>query len=134
MITREGAQVRKGFRKLIRSNQTSIIIFRKPLKDDGFDGEVEDPFGESAAFPVWCRLSHDAFKTAEMPEAPSGFASDIIRYISVYYTQDIVQGDEFEARSKRWKIGLIDPLYAYNILFGYQAPLYEAETVLQGGT
>lgn len=134
VITREGAQARKGIKKLVNANRTSIIIFRKPLKDDGFDGEIEDPFGVAAAVPVKCRLSHDAIQPEKLGEAPSGFTSDIIRYILVDHNQDVVQDDEFEALDKRWKIGLVDSLYSFSLIIGYQAPLYEAETVPQEGT
>ena len=129
LITRELQQARKGIKKLVNSNRTIIIIHRKPLTGDGFGGEVEDPFGAATGITVKCRLSHDAIAPAQLGEVSSGFTSDPILYILVDNAQDIVQDDIFEALSKKWKIGLVDTLHAHNGIIGYQAPLFEAETI-----
>ena len=129
MINRELQQARKGIKKLIAANKIIIIIHRKPLIDDSFGGEIEDIFGIPTGLTVKCRLSHDAFKPMKLGETDTGFTSDIIRYILVDHTQDIVQDDIFEALDKKWKIGLVDTLKSFNGIIGYQAPLFEAETI-----
>lgn len=129
MINAKLHQARNGIKKLINANKTIIIIHRKPLTEDGFGGEVEAPFGVPAGITVKCRLSHDSYKPEKLGETSTGFTSDIIRYILVDHNQDIVQDDVFEALNKQWKIGLVDPLYAFEKIIGYQAALYEAADI-----
>ena len=125
---------RKGIKKLIDVNKSVIVIYRKPLVDDGMGGLVEDPFGEPVAHSVRCRISHDQVHPPTMQSAPSGFTSDIVRYILIEHNQDIVTDDTFDYNGREYKIGLVDPLEQFGGIIGYQAPLQEAVTVQEAGT
>jgi hypothetical protein len=127
-------QARKGIKKLIDVNKSIIIIYRKALVDDGFGGLIPDPFGEPIPHSVRCRISHDQVHAPTMQSAPSGFSSDIVRYILIEHNQDIVVDDVFNYNGREYKIGLVDPLEAFGGIIGYQAPLQEAVTVQEAGT
>jgi hypothetical protein len=126
-------QARRGIKKLIDQNKSSIIISRQAMVDDGFGGLVPDPLGVPTEINVTCRLSHDQIKPGSISESPAGVTSDPIRYILTDHNQDIQENDIFEAIDKTWKIGIVDQLYAFGGLIGKQAPVIlvnneEAET------
>jgi hypothetical protein len=125
-------QARNGLKRLINESPEIILIYRKKLVDDGFNGCVEDPF-DSGCPPdeIKCRLSHEQSGPDKLQNAPSGLSTNLLRYITVDHKTTIYEGDTFESEKtrKRYKIGAVDPLIKFGGVYGYQAPLVEAETL-----
>lgn len=120
------AQLRRSYKTLIDRNPTTITIERMPMVDDGFGGEIEDPFGTPEVAAIKCRLSHERAIVPDNNSAPSGLSTNLQRYITVAHDVDIFEGDVFTALEKDWKIGPVDPLVKFGGVYGYQAPLVEA--------
>ena len=49
-------QARKGIKALIAENPEAIIIQGKAFTDNGFGGEVQDPFGIPIPDAISCRI------------------------------------------------------------------------------
>ena len=122
-------QARDGIRRLINENPETIIIYRKELKDDGFGGLIEDPFGDETPHTIKCRLSHEKKFPGNLYPSPSGFTTNLSRFILVDHTVTIYEGDLFEAIDKEYRIGAVDPLLKFGGIIGYQAPLIEASVI-----
>lgn len=121
-------QLREGIKRLIRENPSNIIIFRKPMVDDGFGGEVESPSPESVEHNIKCRISHEQEGPVNLGAAPPGFSTNLTRYIMVDYLTTIYENDSFEESmiDKSFRIGPVDPLIKFGGIVSYQAPLIEA--------
>lgn len=125
-------QARDGIASKIRENPTTIIILRPPMVDDGFGGAIPDPFGTPTENVYTVRLSHERSQVPENEPVPPGLSTNLQRFILADHLADIRQDDVFDAIGKSWKIGPVDPLYAYGGIKGYQAPLLEAAQVPEG--
>lgn len=123
-----------GVAAKISENPTTIIILRQPMIDDGFGGMIEDPLGDPQELVYTVRLSHERSQVPENEPVPAGFSTNLQRFILTDHLADIRQDDVFDALGKSWKIGPVDPLYAYGGIKGYQAPLLEAAQVPEGGS
>ena len=123
-------QAREGINRLINENSEIIIIYRKPLIDDGFGGLVEDPHGDPVPHEIKCRIFHESKMPGNFFPAPSGLSTNLSRAILVEHDVIIFDGDLFEAIEKRFKIGAVDPLIKFEGVTGYQAPLTEAVAVI----
>lgn len=119
-------QSRRGIQADIDQNPESIIIYRKALAADGFDGFVEDPFGAEASFPMRVRLSKEARGPETFASIPAGFRTSETLYILGNYKTLFYINEEFEARDRRWRIGPVSQLKAFGGVTGYEAPLFES--------
>lgn len=119
-------QARDGLKRIINENPETVIIYRKDLVDDGFGGLIEDPFGNETPHTIKCRLSHEKKFPGNFYPSPSGFTTNLSRFILVDHKTVVYEGDEFEAIDKRFKIGAVDSLDKFEGVIGYQAPLIEA--------
>jgi hypothetical protein len=133
-VTPELKQARASIRAKIRENPSSIIILRTPMVDNGFGGEIPDPFGDPIEYVYKVRLSHERKTVAEAETTPAGFSTNLSRFILADYKAVLIDGDIFDAIGKSWQIGKVDPLYAFGGIIGYQAPLREAAAVDQSET
>ena len=122
-------QARRGIINQINENPESIIVFRKPVTDNGFEKFVEDPYGTPVPFPVKCRISKEV-------RGPEGFSPNAVGlstagswFITVDWKTIIYKDDVFEARDRQWRIGAVTQIKQYGGVIKYQAPLIEAETV-----
>lgn len=122
-------QKRKGIQDKINKSPEAIIIYRKPMTDNGFGDLVEDPYGTPVPYNVRCRLSHEQEGPQTQINAPSGLSTALVRFILVDHKTTIYENDTFEALGKKFRIGVVDPLKKFNGILGYQAPLYEAEDI-----
>ena len=123
-------QARDGVIANINVSPVVIIIQRMPLINDGFGGEVPDPFGTITESSYKVRISHERKGPASFDLVDAGLSTNLSRFIFTDYRADIREGDIFEAIGKNFKIGSVDPLYKYNGIVGYQAPLTEAAEAL----
>lgn len=119
-------QARDMIQRVINESPQIIVFERKPMKDDGFSGEIEDPYGEPVEHEIRCRLSHEKKFPGNFEASPVGFTSNLARYILVNYKTTIYEGDRFDALGKGFRIGVIDILKKFDGIIGYQAPLIEA--------
>lgn len=121
-------QAKRGIIKLIRENLSIIIIYRKALKDDGFGGEIEDPFAEPTTNKIKCRISHERQGPEKLNNSAVGLSTNLSRYILVDNQTIIYENDSFEEFEigKAYRIGPVDPLIKFGGIIGYQAPLFEA--------
>lgn len=122
-------QKRKGLQAKININPTAIIIYSKPMVDDGFGGLIENPYGTPIPRNVKCRLSHEQSGPDTEVNAPSGLSTALVRFILTDHNNKIYKDELFEALGKGFRIGAVDELNKYGGVIGYQAPLYEAETI-----
>lgn len=122
------SQARKGIQFSINESPETIIIYRKPLTDNGFDGLIENPFGTETAHTIKCRLSHEKKFPGNLDSSSAGFTQNLARFILVNYQTIIYENDIFESAlsEKSFKIGPVDPLYKFGGVIGYQASLIEA--------
>lgn len=123
------AQKRKGIQSEINRSPEAIIIYRKPLVDNGFGELVENPYGTPIPYNIKCRLSHEKKGPDTEVSMPSGLSTALVRFILVDYKTTIKEHDTFEALGKGFRIGKVDPLKKFGGILGYQAPLYEAEEI-----
>jgi hypothetical protein len=121
-------QARDGIQRLINESPEIITIKRQALIDDGFEGQVENPFGTPTEYKIKCRLSHERKFPGNFQTAPVGLSTNLARYILVNYKTVIYEGDVFEAIGKGFRIGVVDILKKFDDtkIIGYQAPLIEA--------
>lgn len=127
-------QARRGITKQINENPEAIIVFRKPVTDDGFGGFVEDPHADPVPFSVKCRISKEV-------RGPEGFTPNAVGlstagswFILVDWNTIIYKDDIFEARDRQWRIGSVTQIKQYGGIIAYEAPLIEAETITEAGT
>jgi len=122
-------QARDSIKKMIDESPENITIYRKPMVDDGYDGEVIDPYGEGIPNYLKVRLSQEK-KYANYERAPVGLSTNLVRYIITDYKSIIYDGDTFNSSfDKEFIIKAVDPLIKFGGLIGYQAPLVEAVTM-----
>jgi len=120
------AQARAGVSAKIKLDPTSIIISRLPMISDGFGGLVQDPTGTPIEYRYTVRISHDSKGPADLSSAPSGFSTNLFRYVLADHTTDLQEGDRIAWQSKIFAVGPVDPLTYMSKVIGYQAPLKEA--------
>lgn len=119
-------QARDGTKKLIAENPTSIIILRQQLKNDGFGGFVEDPFGDADEVVITARISDQKYNPDVSVTQEQGPGSDLSKYILTDYEAPIYSGDIFEANGQNWRIGVVDYLTMFGETVGYKAKIYIA--------
>lgn len=119
-------QARDGVYKIINESLDTIIIQRQALIDDGFGGQVPDPFGETETHTLTVRLSHERKYPGTLGETSAGMSTNLQRFILAGWEDYIEEGDVFETDEGSWKIGPVDPLKKFGGIIGYQAPLSDA--------
>jgi hypothetical protein len=124
-------QSRRGIQADIDQNPESIIIYRKPMVDGGFDKLVENPFGGETPTPLRVRLSKEARGPEAYSSTSSGLRTSETLYILVNHKTMIYINDEFEARDRNWRIGPVSQIKEFGGIVAYEAPLFEA-TKVQG--
>lgn len=117
-------QARMAWEKTIAENSVEVTIYRMPLKDNGFDKMVPDPFGVKIPVTMTVRISHEAKVTTG--HGVTGYSEGYERYVMVNRDDTILTGDVFDAIGKTWRIGVVDPIYRFEGLIGFRAPLHEA--------
>ncbi len=123
-------QARDSIKKMIADSPENIIIMRKPMVSDGYEGLVIDPSGIPVPHKMIVRLSHEKKFPGNYNTAPAGLSTNLARYITADYETNIYDGDTFDTSfGKEYKIGAVDPLKKFNGVIGYQAPLIEAVTM-----
>ena len=120
------AQARAGVSAKIKLDPTSIIVSRLPMLSDGFGGLVQDPTGTPIEYRYTVRISHDSKGPADLSSAPSGFSTNLFRYVLADHKTDLHEGDRIAWQSKTFMVGPVDPLTYLSEVIGYQAPLKEA--------
>jgi hypothetical protein len=127
-------QARRGIIYQISENPTAIIIFRKPVVEDGFEGYVEDPNGTPVPFNIVGRISKEV-------RGPEGFKPNAVGlstagswFLLVDWNTVIYKDDTFEARDRNWRIGPVTQIKQYGGVIAYEAPLIEAEIIEGEGT
>lgn len=120
-------QSRKGMTALINMNPTKVDVYSRSLVSDGFGGYVED---QSAALvksgSLTVRISHERLIVPDNQEGPSGLSTNLGRYVSSDYKNVLTTGSIIRSfDGKEWKVGVVDPLYAFGGIKGYQATLTE---------
>ena len=127
------AQARRSVKKLIAESPESIIIQRQPMTDDGFGGQVPDPFGDPTTVNLRVRISHERSQPASLDSTSAGLSTNLQRFIMTDHNADIQKNDVFEALGRSWRVGPVDPLMKFGGVTGYQAPLTDAAET-EGGT
>jgi hypothetical protein len=122
-------QSRDGIKQLIDNNPENIVILRKPLKDNGFDMLVEDPFGVPVPTSIRCRISKEARGPETYVPTAAGLKISETFYILVEHDVQIFVNDKFEARDRNWRIGPVSQIKSHGGIIAYEAPLIEATTI-----
>lgn len=120
------AHARRAVKALINESPESIIIQRQPMADDGFGGQVPDPFADPVTVNLKVRISHERSQPASLDSTSAGLSTNLQRFIMTDHKADIQAGDVFEALGRSWRVGPIDPLMKFGGVTGYQAPLMDA--------
>jgi len=120
------AQARSGVSAKIKLDPITIVISRPPMLSDGFGGLVQDPTGTPIEYRYTVRISHDSKGPADISSAPSGFSTNLFRYVLADHKTDLHEGDRIAWQSKTFMVGPVDPLTYLSEVIGYQAPLKEA--------
>jgi hypothetical protein len=114
-------QSRQGWRLNIEADPTTIIIYRKPIKDNGFGKMIPDPFGSPVPISQKVRISYES--EAKDGKGPAGITERLNRYIFCDWKGDIQRGDLFTANGVSYEIGIIDTVRQNKGLVGFRAPL-----------
>jgi len=126
-MIRELRQARKMHEQTIKENQTAIIVYRAAMVDDGFSGLIPDPTGEPVPHDIKCRIFHERAQVPTDQANPAGLSTNLNRAIMTDRNNEIQKGDYFTVTGiGSFTIGPVDPLYKFQGLVGYQAPLTEA--------
>lgn len=123
-------QSRDGVKKVINESPENILIVRQPMTDDGFGGQVPDPFGTATEHNYKVRISHERGNPSILTDTSAGMSTNLQRFILADYQTDIKHGDVFEAIGRSWKIGPVDPLKKFGGVIGYQASLTDASAAV----
>jgi hypothetical protein len=105
-----------------------ITITRPATKTDPITGEtIPDSLGVPTEVKLLCRLPHERGQVPDMSNAPSGFSTNLERMALFDWQNVPIEGDQFTAIGKGWRIGPVDTIRYAGGVKGYQAPLKEAE-------
>jgi len=115
--------------EVICNGLSQIIIYRKPVKADGFGGYVEDPYGTPVPYNVKCRISKEVRGLEGFSENAVGLSTAGSWFILVDFKTQIYKDDIFEARDRQWRIGAVTQIKQYGGIIAYEAPVIEAETI-----
>ncbi len=125
-------QSRRAIQAMIDENPESIIIYRKPLKDNLLGKMVEDPKGIATPNPIRCRISKEATGPETYRPSSAGLKISETMYILVDHTTLIYINDVFEARDRHWRIGPVSQIKRHGGVTAYEAPMIEAtQTVVE---
>lgn len=122
-------QKRKGIQFLINENPESILIFRKTMIPDGFDGFMEDPNSTPDPNNIKCRISKEKRGPEGFGIISSGLSVSGSWFILVNHKTMIYKDEPFESRDRQWRIGAVTQLLEHGGIIAYEAPLIEAETI-----
>lgn len=123
---------RKAFESKIRENPTDITLSRKAMADDGFGGQVEDPFGAVTQIVLTVRIFRKRGIAVDLKGSPNGFSTSLERALQTKHDAIVYEGETFSALGKSFVVGPVDPIVAFGGIVGYQADLKEAATVPGG--
>jgi len=126
----EFKQKKESILHKIRENPSTIILYRKPMVDDGMGGEIEDPFGVDTEAVLVVRIFHNQSNVPATETNIAGFGSNLHR--SILSTEIVYENEVFEAIGTRFRIGKVDTIKAFGGTVGYQADLYEASEAVSG--
>lgn len=125
-------QIRKAHQTQININPEFIIIYRPVMVDDHSGGVCEDPSGAKTPVNIKCRISHEKSGPDMDENKSAGLSTNLSRFIITDYLNIIYKGDQFtDSYGRSWKIGPVDTLDKFGGVTGYQAPLIEANPVLE---
>jgi hypothetical protein len=111
---------------MIDENRESIIIYRRPLKDNLLGEMVEDPKSAPVPYPMKCRISKEATGPETFRTSQAGLKISESMYILVDHLNLIYINDQFEARDRNWRIGPVSQIKRHGGVIAYEAPLIEA--------
>lgn len=122
-------QEREHIMRHVADNKSIVLVYRKAMVDDGFGGTVENPYDSGTPTTLKCRL----FLDKRGPEGYEGNSIGLDAFgswgILSDYKNEIFENDTFEARGRRYRIGVVTELNRFGGIVGYQAPLIEAKEV-----
>lgn len=124
---------RKAFDAKIKENPTTITLKRKAMTNDGFGGQVENPFGAETEAVLTVRIFRKRGVVSDLSGFDGGVTTTFERAIQSSHNAVFYEGETFSALGKTFVIGPVDPIVAFGGIVGYQADLKEAVTVPGGG-
>lgn len=123
-------QTRDGIIEAIKTNKTKGFLYRQPLTNDGFGGQIEDPTASPVPYPIICMISHERQGAFKNNQSPAGLATQFDRYLLVDYKIKIKENDRFtDSDNQNWRIGPVDVLKRVGKIIGRQAPIYKADNI-----
>lgn len=121
-------QERRGIQKQVNEDPTTYTASRLPMVDDGFGGEIENPFGTPTEVTIKGRIAKDKAGPFVLTTGSVGLANVRDRYFFCDHRQDVREGDTFA----NWRVGNVEELHNFGGVIGKQAILHEASEVAQG--
>jgi hypothetical protein len=116
-------QLREGIAMLIAEDPSIIGISRKPMKDNGMGGQVEDPYGTPTTFKARVLLSHESSSVPENKETPVGLGTNLSMYVLTDHTAPLLEGDTFAALGSSWTVGPLNTLRYLGYVYATEAAL-----------
>lgn len=117
------SQLRDGVKKAIAMNPTTVTYSRKPLVDDGFGGQVQDPFGTPTTGTAIVRISHEKYGVKDDSSTPTGLSTNLTKFVLMDYTVPLNEGDAIGD----WRLGPVDTFSKFGGVYGAQAPLRRSD-------
>lgn len=96
------------------------------MVDDGFGGQVADPFGATTTVTFVGRLSHERNGVRPVENVPSGLDTALSLFLQWRYDQTVNNDEVLSARGRLFKVGFPDPIKKFEGVYCNQAPLTPA--------
>lgn len=120
-------QARLGITKEVAVNPETVTVPRKPTTDDGFGGQVEDPFGVPVNVTLTVCVSKERRFLNKLEPAPVGYTTAGRLYVFSDYQNEIVNGDVIDTHGKKYEIEAVYRMEKFGGVIGYESPLKDSD-------
>jgi hypothetical protein len=113
-------QARKGQSALVNENPQTITTAFRIDTTDTWSATIDKAFTG--------RIAHERRIVPEVSAGTAGMSTNLQRFLTTGYEVDFLQIDDIvtDQNGDKWRLGAIDPLEKFGGIYGYQAPLENA--------
>jgi hypothetical protein len=119
-------QMRVGYEKLIKFNETPARGWVYPMKDNGLGQMIRDLDLPPVIKSENVRLAHESGSVPAKTEKVTGLSTNASCFLNLYYFSTIKEGDIVAIQGQGWKVGHVEPAIVCGEVYGKHAPVYLA--------
>jgi len=97
------------------------------LVDDGFRGQIEDPFSAPVVTTARFRPSHESSSVPGNLQTSAGLGTNLSLYVRMDYLVPLREGDVFNAKERSWRVGPVNAFKIDGRVYRTKAPLTPAD-------